>query len=696
MQSIVYIDKTHRVVGSCLVPLPQWRSIARLLPLITLLVLPRAGWADDADAFQALKTLSLEQLTLVQVNTVVGASKYEQKISDAPANVTILTADDIKRYGWRTLGEALRSVSGMTVTFDRGYAYLGVRGVNRPGDFGGRTLITIDGHRMNDSIFDSAAMNTDFILDLGLVEKIEVIRGTGSSLYGNNAFFAVINIITRRGKDVNGTEVAGAYGTFDTVTGRVTYGNKFTNGVELLLSGTLYDSGGNSSLHFSEFNAFNNGIAKNMDGGSAKSAFLSLSWKDLTLEGAINSRMKRWPTAPYSTPDVLTVFNDPRFRTTDSWSFLETKFHHTFANDWELMARTYFDHYRFEGFYPFNYVPANLANPTVINDDYARQSSLGSEVQLSRRLFEKHRLTAGIEFREDMTLDQVDRDLNPPVTYNDSHEHGRMFAVYAEDEFQITTNLILNAGGRYDHFHTFGGTVNPRAAFIWHPWSPSTFKLLYGEAFRAPNAYEAYYETAAYSANGALKPETIRSYELIYEHCFNPMWSGKVSGFFNEISSLINLEELPDGSFTFRNSGSATACGLESELTWQMRGGLRGGLSYAFVRTRDGLTGNQLDNSPEHLAKFNLSVPLWREKIFASAEVQATSQRRTVNGGEVGAFWIANATIFSRELVKNLEMSVSVYNLFGQHYRDPVSTDFTQAAIEQDGRTLRVTATWIF
>jgi iron complex outermembrane receptor protein len=180
----------------------------------------------------------LEDLSNVKVDTVVGASKHEQNISDAPADVTIITAAEIKLYGWRTIGEVLRSVTGFYVTYDRGYAYLGTHGVNRPGDYGGRTLITIDGHRLNDPVFDTSAMDTDFILDLDLIEKIEVIRGPGSSLYGNNAFFAIIDIITRRGRDVHGGETAGSYGALNTSTGRATYGNKFTNGVEVLLSGT--------------------------------------------------------------------------------------------------------------------------------------------------------------------------------------------------------------------------------------------------------------------------------------------------------------------------------------------------------------------------------------------------------------------------------------------------------------------------
>ena len=136
--------------------------------------------ATGADSVSAqLKELDLEDLAALQVQTVYGASKHEQKVSEAPSDVTIVTADEIKKFGYRTLADILRSVRGFYVTSDRGYSFIGVRGVNRPGDFGGRVLINIDGHRLNDPLFDSAPADTDFPLDVDLIERVEVIRGTG-------------------------------------------------------------------------------------------------------------------------------------------------------------------------------------------------------------------------------------------------------------------------------------------------------------------------------------------------------------------------------------------------------------------------------------------------------------------------------------------------------------------------------------
>lgn len=179
---------------------------------LTAVALRADGPAPEPD----FTHLSMEELGQIRVDTVYGASKHDQKLTEAPSAVTIVPGDEIKLRGHRTLADVLRSIRGFYVTADRNYGYIGVRGFNRPGDFGGRVLVLVDGHRLNEPIYDSAFNLNDFLVDLDLVERVEVIRGPGSSLYGNNAFFGVVNVITRPGHQLNGFEVAGAGGSFDT------------------------------------------------------------------------------------------------------------------------------------------------------------------------------------------------------------------------------------------------------------------------------------------------------------------------------------------------------------------------------------------------------------------------------------------------------------------------------------------------
>src|SRR5690606_12344370 len=114
-----------------------------------------------------------------------------------PAAVSVITRDDIRAYGWRTLAQALASLPGVYTSFDRQYDYLGTRGFGLPGDFNTRLLLTINGNRVNDTVYDSAGLGRNFPVDLDLVERIEFIPGPGGAVHGPNAMFGVINVITR-------------------------------------------------------------------------------------------------------------------------------------------------------------------------------------------------------------------------------------------------------------------------------------------------------------------------------------------------------------------------------------------------------------------------------------------------------------------------------------------------------------------
>jgi len=178
----------------------------------------------------------------IKVDTVYGASKFQQKVTEAPSSITIITADEIQKYGYRTLSDVLQSVPGFYVTNDRNYSYVGMEGISRPTDYNTHLLIMIDGHRINDNVFNGAYVGTEAILDVDLIERVEIIRGPGSSLYGTNAFLGVINIISKRGRDLKGAEVSADAGGLQTYRGRATYGQQYASGLELLLSGTYYDS----------------------------------------------------------------------------------------------------------------------------------------------------------------------------------------------------------------------------------------------------------------------------------------------------------------------------------------------------------------------------------------------------------------------------------------------------------------------
>lgn len=670
----------------------QQGSLFCLLPFVA--VAARAADAPAARPDADFTQLSLEELGSIKVPTVVGASKHEQKITEAPSAVSIVTRQDIQEYGYRTLAEVLNGVRGLYVTFDRANDFLGIRGVNRPGDFGGRTLININGHRVNEPIFDSALLGHELPLDVDLIERVEVIRGPGSSLYGNNAFFGIVNIVTREGHEFGekGIEASTSYGEFNSWSGRFSYGHKYTNGVEVLMSGTYYHSDGNPLLKFPPSSSFPGATVQDHDEERAVNFYTSVSYGDFTLEGLYGRRDKELPNGPYGA-----VFNDTRNELWDERAYAELRYEHDFAHDWHVMARGYFDHYTYEGTFAFDYM--DPLNPGLtVNRDTPLANWVGTEVQVTKTFWEKHRLTAGVEGRYDIEQHQENYDVAPPFTYIDSSKSAHSVGAYLQDEFAILKNLTLNAGARYDYFNTFGSTINPRAGLIYQPWSSSTFKALYGQAYRAPNAFEFDFENIYYTANHDLKPEKIHSYELVWEQAIARHYRLTGTAFYNQVDDLITQGTDPNDPLKtiFDNTDSVNVLGGEAELEANWGNGFRGRASYTFANARDGSTDRWLNNSPRHVGKFQFTVPLYQDKVFAGLELLAMSDRRTVQGNTTDGFAIANFTLFTRELAKNLEFSGSIYNLFDKKYYDPASPDFSQDLNPQNGRTFRVKLTYRF
>jgi len=651
-----------------------------------LLLCPAArAWAHEQGEAQPedLTELSIQDLMNV---TVYGASKFDQTLSEAPSSVSIVTSDEIKKYGYRTLADVLKSERSFYVRNDRNYSYVGVRGFDRLGDFNTRILLLVDGHRTNDNIYNQAYFGTEFHLDIDLIDKIEVIRGPSSSIYGTNAFFAVINIITKKGRDLSGVEASAAAGSLDTYNGRISAGNKFPGGAEALISGSIMDSKGNHRLYYPEFDspATNNGIAENGDYDRSYSLFSKVSLNDFALEGVFSSRTKGIPTASYGT-----IFNDTRNQTIDERGYLDLKYEHDLGDRSRIMARVYYDHMMFDGTYMFD------APPITAFKNLNWGEWWGGELQVTTAALTNNKIVGGLEYEDNIRQQQKNIDEEPYWLYLDDKRSSKRLAAYVQDELALSKYILLNAGVRYDRYETFGNSTNPRISIMYNPLVKTTLKFLYGTAFRAPNVFELYYDDNGLfqKANPDLKPEKIITYELVLEQFIGESMRGSVSGFQYRTKDLITMEVDPaDNLKVFRNTGRVTTNGFELELEKIWKNGIKGRTSYTVQEARDDETKELAINSPRQLAKFNLMAPIM-DKLFVGLEEQYTGRRKTLGGNYAGEFFITNLTLFSRNLAQGLELSGSIYNLFDKKYGDPGSTEHTQDIIEQDGRTYRVKLT---
>ena len=627
---------------------------------------------------------SLEELGNIQVYS---ASKHMQSASDAPSSVTIITADEIQKYGYRTLADILQSVRGFYMTDDRDNSFVGVRGFGRLGDWNSRVLLLIDGHRINDNVNGGAFLGTEFLVDVDLIERVEIIRGPSSSLYGTDAFFAVINVITRRPPQLKGLELSFVSASFGTYQGRGSYGGQF-KGIDLLLSGTFYNSQG-QTLFFPQFDspATNNGITRNTDYENSEHILTTISLHGFTVQGLISARDRGVPTAYFGA-----VFNDSRTQNFDYHQYLDLSYQHSVAEKWDVTARTSYDEARLQA--PVTYSTGLPDGSTTLDTYSVRGNWSDSEAKLSGILLAKHKITLGTEITDNLRQDQGNYtplgNVFVPVPAS-----SLIWALYGQDEFAITHQLTLSAGLRYDHYSNFGGTTNPRLGLIYHPLQPTTLKALYGTAFRAPAPFELAPDFGPFFDNSLqLKPERIRTIEGVVEQGIGPHFTLSGSVFRNWISNLISLEMNPaDNLFVYQNFGKANATGVEVELDGHSTSGLQGRASYSYTKVEDPVTHAIFSNSPQHLGKLNVIVPVVQQRLFASVDAQYTGRRETLAESTVGGFSVFNVTVLGHTLGKRLDVSASVYNIFDKKYFDPGRPEDPEDRIQQDGRNFRVKLT---
>lgn len=634
-----------------------------------------------------ISQLSLEELIHTEVRS---ASRYRQKAIDAPASVSTVTADDIRQFGYHSLAEILNGMRGLYTTYDRNYRYVGSRGFSTPGDYNSRVLLLVDGVRYNDNIYDQAAIGSDFNIDVALIDRVEFVSGPGSSVYGPNAFFGVINVITKQGSDLPGLTIAGELGSGRSARGRVTGGGKNDLGTEWLLSVSRHSRSGND-LYFPEFDdpATNHGWARGMDAERGTTLFAKLRHKAWTLTATHGTSDKAIPTASFDQE-----FNTAPAQTTDTRSNVNLEYVGELRDDLTLTARAYSGRYRYVGDYIYDYPPLTR------NRDEATGQWWGGEFQLVGTQWTGHKLVLGSDFRRDSRIDQKNFDLDDGTTYLDAHRSGTVFGLYAQDELTLRPDLLLNLGLRYDHHEVTGGTVNPRAGLIYRLQPETALKVLYGSAYRSPNAYELDYITNSLGGTKAgptLEAETIRSAELVLEHAPGAGQRWLWSIFHNDVNDLIVTTLDPaDDLYFFENIDGARAVGSEIEWEGRWLNGVRFKTSASWQKVRNKQTGEIVMNSPRGLFKMHLSGPLpflaaWRYGL----ETLAATSRRAPNG-EAPGYLVSNVTLLTTSLARGLELSVGIHNLFDQKFYDPAGNEHRQTRLQQDGRALRIKAEFTF
>ncbi len=613
-----------------------------------------------------LTKMSLEELLELEIVT---STRNVKKLRDAPASAAIITASDIEEYGYRTLDEALRSVTGLYVTNDRNYTYLGVRGFLIPGDYSNRVLLLVDGYRVNDPAYHSPTLGYLLPVPMEAVKQIEVVKGPGSALYGSDALLATINIITKDGADLSATAVKGEGGNKSTSRSVLSYGKKLSPQSDVVASGLFYQTNGDAVVK-------SPGIA-DIHGADAEQSYLGFGkfrYGDLTLSVSGSHRIKDVPTGSFST------LTQKGTSTLDEYVFTNLRYDHAFDSTKNLSVSTSYNTYDYDGHYL-------IAGP-LDSRDQLRSSWSRSELQFQWDTATRNRVMLGGTYDRAFKVRQRVFDAASGDTLN-INTPTWSWGVFVQDQLSVTPDLDLVLGSRFDEYRDSDNAATYRAAAVYRPVKDTTLKLLFGTASRGPTLYELFYaDGATLVANPRLKRETITTYEAEIVQRLPGGIEGTLSVYKYKFRDLLSQVGIGGGQLQYQNIGSSKAKGLEIDLRKRWSSGLALHLGGIFQKARDG-NGATRTNSPYSILNIGVVAPIFSKRHTLALDLQYLSSRKTLLGGDTGESSVTAINFRSRDVfgVKRLDFTAAANNLFDERAFIPGGNEHRQNLIPSPTRT---------
>jgi outer membrane receptor protein involved in Fe transport len=665
----------------------------------------------SSDAEQALNVV------LTQDEQVTAVSRASERVTEAPSSVSVLSREEIQAFRYPTLAEALRGVPGLYVSDDRSYVTLGIRGVSRLGSYGNRVLVLSDGLPLNDNWLGSSYVGYDGRADLGDIERLEVVRGPGSVVYGTSAFSGVINVVTRPAASApRATLGVGAEG----------------DGVGRARARAEAPLGEHGSIWASAAGARGSGrdyffpdlvqAEPNSAGGYARAVD---SFNVATLEGKVTHRFLSaqwfWSSHDKILPTGVsrTLVGDSRARQRDTRAALELRAEPRLLPTLSWLSRVHANLYRFHGAYPRSERDGGLEVDTF------RGAWLGLEQRLELKPLSTLRLFVGGEVQSHFQVEQ--QAVNEAgVLLDDTGDRGHPFWVgagYATVDARPSPNVALYAGARLDAYSTFGSALNPRLGAVFRPYARGNLKILAGKAFRAPSVYELYYNDGGFTQSESpdLGPEHIYSTELEFTHELDPRLFASATLFGNYLSDLVVSRGAGTTQDPLRYVNSnvpLVTVGGELGLRRDLRQGAMFAASYGLLVARylsdRGLAAlfefrqnpefRRVANVPTHLLTLKGMLPVLGNSLRLASRVTLESGRfdrfeRVSDPRQLAtpavALWdvvLTGVAVPVRGSRPSVDWALGVYNAFDYRYSLPVSAEFAQRTVSQSGRSLLLSA----
>ncbi|MBR0567150.1 TonB-dependent receptor [Azoarcus sp. L1K30] len=625
--------------------------------------------ADELELAQ----LPLDDLLRIEV---IGATRYAQPLSDTPASVTVIGAEELRTQAYRNIGEALSTVRGVYTSSDRNYTYLGVRGFNRSGDYNSRVVLLTDGARRNDALYDQAFIGNESPVEMDWVKRLEFVSGPSSAVYGGNALFGIVNLVMLDGSDVNGTRVSIDAGSGQSRRIGLVAGQALDGGGDWFVGFAAYGAEGEDHYYRDFGGGPYGGWARGIDGERYRKAYGKLRFGNWRLTGSFAVREKAMPGAPYGT-----VFGEPGNDILDRNGFVELSYDGMLGTGWQQHFSIFNGDYLYQGDYRYE--------GGIANRDEAVAHWRGLNYRLQGMAGAEHRWMLGTEAQWNTTLEQLNFDRKPYVEALRTNDPSSTFGVFVQDEWRFHPLWLLNLSLRHDKHSDYAAILSPRLALIYQPDEDLTLKAALVHSYRPPNAYERFYaDGVAQKANPALEPERMRSVEFAADFRLGRSGRAGVSVYRNVIYDMVGEQfDANDGLWAFANLPRVRAHGIEldAEQVWSGGYSLRGSVAWQRSQMNDGST---LENSPRLLGKLVFSMPVDTRWKLAGQWQGMTSRQSKAD--RVAGHGLLNVVLSTLPSVGCGEWSLGVYNLTDQRYADPASSSFVQDRIEQDRRQFRV------
>lgn len=615
-----------------------------------------------------------ESVLFDEIPRVETASLYVQTLQEAPANVTVVTEQDIRRFGYRTLAEVLANVRGMYVSSDGGYAYVGVRGFNLPGDYNTRILVLVNGHYLTDAVYSAMYLfGQDFGIDIDLIQRIEIVRGPSSSVYGSNGVFATVNIFTRAPVDSPAAAVNTTIGSFGQGKMQAAVATYLGRGVNLLLSASGFYTGGR------ELDAPPLGRTGHVDANHGYHAFAQLTRGDWSLTANFADRKALGPLGWYRTD-----FGDPGTSLRDGRNYIESSWNPTLSDSASLRWSVYYDQFRYYGVY--HTTPEG--EPTQDNRDYAGADWIGTRLTYHSQFARTVKLTLGGQFDADLQNAQQNRTIGQPGLIVDISRRQRSYGVFVQQEWEMAPGWTLFLGGRLDDSTAGKPVLSPKIALVRNAGERSAYKLIYGQAFRNPSTFERYW-----SPNPALNAEKMHTFEFAREKDLGRNLDMVASVYHYRLSGLIEGVPISPDTLQYQNVENSHAIGAEVELRGHIRRTIETAASASLQRVRY-RHGRELPNSPEKIVQFRLAAPLVSSRLWMGFSARYVSRRLSPAGWDVPGVPVADLTFTTNRLHRDFDLQLGARNLFDRRYFDPMSAEHSLPVLQRAGRSVFVKLIW--